>query len=73
MHINGRSKFGLGSLILTSEQQYAILADMGWDGTELTEEGASIPYQLMKAWFANTLETALSESVERHAELQLAR
>lgn len=67
-----RSRFGLGDLLLSPEQQRAILADMGWDGTELTEEGASIPYKLEKEWFANTLTTAIEAAVQRYQEAERA-
>src|SRR4051812_14355861 len=44
--------FGLGrGWYLTDKETEAILFAMDWDGTQLTPEGASIPYKLTKEWF----------------------
>jgi len=58
------SPFGLGhGWYLTDHDTEAILFAMGWDGTQLTPEGASIPYQLTKEWFRQTLTSAVEEAV----------
>lgn len=66
MEDHERRKFGLGDIMLTGLQEKAILAEMGWDGKMLGEQGESIPYSLEKEWFRKTLDDAMNAAIAKH-------
>lgn len=56
---NKVNRFGLGQILLTQDQESAILTQMDWDRE-------SIPYPVVKEWFESVVTNALTQIQAHH-------